>query len=300
MWVKSVTSRFLPFCFACIFTFGTIASHSASLCAQSTSNPRNGSARNDEKRENKRVSDAKREVGRTRTELEKLQTDWEKKYRAFVTARGNFLKLKSREEQVEKEAQERIGEKLGLPAHVLVVKELGKRLRETSEAILQEVRKTPAWEETQERIEQTENALELGIHPDRKLPMNADDIEEVEKELRKQRNSLRAIEQAALVTDADTKKMKEEFDDAQRKLVELRSKVDPKQLDRDFAVKKIRSEVEQAYKTMRSEAQALERSQGLVNKKATELGSDYQSYLKAKRADAADSNRSKKKSPQRR
>ena len=78
MWVKSVVPRFFPFCVVCIFTFGTIASHSASLCAQSTSNRRNGSERNDEKREDKRVSDAKREVGRTRMELEKLQTDWEK------------------------------------------------------------------------------------------------------------------------------------------------------------------------------------------------------------------------------
>lgn len=300
MWVNLIISKLLLFCVVCLFTISASTTPSSSLYAQGTAKNRDRNERNDEKREDKRVSDAQREVGRTRTELEKLQADWEKKYRAFVATRVGFIKVKNREEQTEKEAQERIGEKLGIPAQVLVVKDLGQRLRDTSEAVLQELRKTPGWIKVHEQIEQTENALERGIHPDRHLPMNADDIEEVEKELRTQKNSLRAIEQAALEADAEAKSVKDDFDNAQRKLVELRRKVDPKELDRDFAVKKVRSEVQQAYKKMRTEAQSLEQAQALVQKKAMELGSDYQRFLKAKRADAADSNRSKKKSAPRR
>lgn len=300
MWVNLIISKLLLFCVVCLFTISASTTPSSSLYAQGSAKNRDRNERNDEKREDKRVSDAQREVGRTRTELEKLQADWEKKYRAFVATRVGFIKVKNREEQTEKEAQERIGEKLGIPAQVLVVKDLGQRLRDTSEAVLQELRKTPGWIKVHEQIEQTENALERGIHPDRHLPMNADDIEEVEKELRTQKNSLRAIEQAALEADAEAKSVKDDFDNAQRKLVELRRKVDPKELDRDFAVKKVRSEVQQAYKKMRTEAQSLEQAQALVQKKAMELGSDYQRFLKAKRADAADSNRSKKKSAPRR
>ena len=300
MWVNLITSKFLLFCVVCLFTFSASTTPSSSLYAQGTAKNRDRNERNDEKREDKRVSDAQREVGRTRTELEKLQADWEKKYRAFVAARVGFIKVKNQEEQTEEEAQERIGEKLGIPAQVLVVKDLGQRLRDTSEAVLQELRKTPGWVKVHEQIEQTENALERGIHPDRHLPMNADDIEEVEKELSTQKNSLRAIEQAALEADAEAKSVKDDFDNAQRKLGELRRKVDPKELERDFAVKKVRSEVQQAYKKMRTEAQSLEQAQALVQKKAMELGSDYQRFLKAKRADAADSNRSKKKSAPRR
>lgn len=300
MWVNLIISKLLLFCVVCLFTVSASTTPSSSLYAQGSAKNRDRNERNDEKREDKRVSDAQREVGRTRTELEKLQADWEKKYRAFVATRVGFIKVKNREEQTEKEAQERIGEKLGIPAQVLVVKDLGQRLRDTSEAVLQELRKTPGWIKVHEQIEQTENALERGIHPDRHLPMNADDIEEVEKELRTQKNSLRAIEQAALEADAEAKSVKDDFDNAQRKLVELRRKVDPKELDRDFAVKKVRSEVQQAYKKMRTEAQSLEQAQALVQKKAMELGSDYQRFLKAKRADAADSNRSKKKSAPRR
>lgn len=300
MWVNLIISKLLLFCFVSLLAVSTSATSSSSLYAQGTAKNRDGNGRNDEKREDKRVSDAQREVGRTRTELEKLQADWEKKYRAFVAARVGFIKVKNREEQTEKEAQERIGEKIGLPAQVLVVKDLGRRLKDTSDAVLQELRKTPGWIKAHDQIEQTENVLERGIHPESNLPMNADDIEEVEKELRTQKSSLRAIEQAALEADAEAKSVKDDFDNAQRKLVELRRKVDPKELDRDFAVKKVRSEVQQAYNKMRTEAQSLERAQALVQKKAMELGSDYQSFLKAKRADAADSNRSKKKSTPRR
>lgn len=300
MWVNLIISKLLLFCFVSLLAVSTSATSSSSLYAQGTAKNRDGNGRNDEKREDKRVSDAQREVGRTRTELEKLQADWEKKYRAFVAARVGFIKVKNREEQTEKEAQERIGEKIGLPAQVLVVKDLGRRLKDTSDAVLQELRKTPGWIKAHDQIEQTENVLERGIHPESNLPMNADDIEEVEKELRTQKSSLRAIEQAALEADAEAKSVKDDFDNAQRKLEELRRKVDPKELDRDFAVKKVRSEVQQAYNKMRTEAQSLERAQALVQKKAMELGSDYQSFLKAKRADAADSNRSKKKSTPRR
>lgn len=300
MWVNLIISKLLLFCFVSLLAVSTSATSSSSLYAQGTAKNRDGNGRNDEKREDKRVSDAQREVGRTRTELEKLQADWEKKYRAFVAARVGFIKVKNREEQTEKEAQERIGEKIGLPAQVLVVKDLGRRLKDTSDAVLQELRKTPGWIKAHDQIEQTENVLERGIHPESNLPMNADDIEKVEKELRTQKSSLRAIEQAALEADAEAKSVKDDFDNAQRKLVELRRKVDPKELDRDFAVKKVRSEVQQAYNKMRTEAQSLERAQALVQKKAMELGSDYQSFLKAKRADAADSNRSKKKNAPRR
>ena len=300
MWVNLIISKLLLFCFVSLLAVSTSATSNSSLYAQGTAKNRDGNGRNDEKREDKRVSDAQREVGRTRTELEKLQADWEKKYRAFVAARVGFIKVKNREEQTEKEAQERIGEKIGLPAQVLVVKDLGRRLKDTSDAVLQELRKTPGWIKAHDQIEQTENVLERGIHPESNLPMNADDIEEVEKELRTQKSSLRAIEQAALEADAEAKSVKDDFDNAQRKLEELRRKVDPKELDRDFAVKKVRSEVQQAYNKMRTEAQSLERAQALVQKKAMELGSDYQSFLKAKRADAADSNRSKKKSTPRR
>ena len=144
MWVNLIISKLLLFCFVCLFTISASATPSSSLYAQGTAKNRDRNERNDEKREDKRVSDAQREVGRKRTELEKLQADWEKKYRAFVAARVGFIKVKNQEEQTEKEAQERIGEKLGIPAQVLVVKDLGQRLRDTSEVVLQEVGKTSA------------------------------------------------------------------------------------------------------------------------------------------------------------
>lgn len=266
------------------------------LLLSATSIAQSGSQnRKDEQRENRRVSNAQREWNQTRGELNRVQDSWEKEYRAFLSARGEFLRRKKANDKIEQDAEARLGEQLGIPAQLDVVKQKGETLRQSSKQVLASLKGHPFWKETHEQVQKLETAIDSGIHPSRNTPMTVSDVEELEQTLRKRKRELTEFEQKALQDDPTTREHKSEFDAAQSKLKELRAKLDPQKIERDFLVKKSRTELEAALKTMRSRSTSLEKASLAVERKAKELGQDYQEFLKARQADAADNNRTPKK-----
>jgi hypothetical protein len=64
-------------------------------------------------------------------------------------------------------------------------------------------------------------------------------------------------------------------------------------IDNDFAYKKAKADSDQALKKMQAASTSLQNAEIALRKKANEAGVDYQAYMKARQADAADPNRSK-------
>jgi len=265
--------------------------------AQNSSSQSPSKNRKDEQRENQRVNKAQRELSQTRSELNDLQDSWEKEYRNFLSVRGKFLQLKKVSENTEQEAESRLGEQLGIPAQLLAVKQKGEQFRQASAMVLDSLKSQLPWKAIDEQIDQLDKAIESGLHPVRNSPMSSNEIEDLEQTLRDKKQELNLIEQNALQESPATRELKSDFESAQKKLVELREKLDPKKIEQDSKVKKSRAELDVAYKSLRDRSNSLDRARIAVERKANELGRDYQEFLKARQADAADKNQTKKKSP---
>jgi len=251
--------------------------------------------RKDEQRENQRVNRAQRELSQTRGELHALQESWEKEYRNFLSARGKFLQLKKVSEKVEQETESRLGEQLGLPTQLLVVKQKGDAFRQAAREVLDSLKSQPTWKAINEQIGQFDNAIDSGLHPVRNSPMSSDEIDQLEQSLREKKQELNLVEQNALQESPTTRDLKSDLENAQKKLADLRGKIDPKKIEQDSRVKKSRAELEAALKSMRACSNSLDRARIAVERKANELGQDYQEFLKARQADAKDKNQTKKK-----
>ncbi|MFM2014383.1 MAG: hypothetical protein RLZZ396_3167 [Planctomycetota bacterium] len=254
--------------------------------------------RQDEKRENERVDKARKELGQSQSELKKLQGELQQKSQAFVAARGAFLQAKKKSEAVHEQAEERVGESLGIPAQMQVVRGASMVLQDKTKEILEKLKTNSTYAEISQRMSLSEKALANGFHPTTQQPLGTSAVDQIESSIASDKKELRAIEDAAISGDLQAMEAKEDLQDAQKKLKEMKSKLSPSRIDNDFAYKKAKAETDQALKKMQAASANLQKAEVALQKKANEMGSDYQAYMRAKQADAADANRtnpSKKK-----
>lgn len=249
--------------------------------------------RQDEKRENDRVEKARKELSQTQSELKKLQGEVQQKSKAFLAARGTFLQAKKKSDEALEQAEERVGESLGIPAQMQVIKGASLILQDQTREVLSKLTLSSSYTEIANRLKASEESLKNGIDPDTRVPIVSSRFEEIEKSIVADKRGLKAMEDAAIEADPQSREAKQDLEDAQAKLKAMKSKLSPSRIENDFAYKKAKTATEQAFKKMQSASTSLKQAELALQKKANEVGSDYQSYMKARQADAADPNRTK-------
>jgi len=249
--------------------------------------------RQDEKREDERVEKARKELSQTQAELKKLQDQLQQRSKAFVAARAAFIQSKKKSEETLEDAQQRVGETLGIPAQMQVIRGASLLFQDKTKGVLEKLKSTAKYAEIDGRINTSEEALKNGIHPVTQLTILSDQIEEIEAQMAIDKKSLRTLEDEAIAADPEARIAKQDLDEALEQLRQMKSKLSPARIDNDFAYKKAKSDTDQALKKMQTASAGLKQAEAAMKKKASEVGADYQAYMKAKQADAADSNRSK-------
>ena len=249
--------------------------------------------RQDERQENQRVDKTRKELGQTQSELRKLQADFQSKSNAFLTARRNYLQSKKKSDSALEQAQERVGESLGIPAQLQVIRGASLMLQDKSKLAIEQLKASESYLSILRRLQSAEAALDSGVDPSSNLPILPSQLDSLESSIAADQKSLFALEQAAIAADPVSREAKEDLDLAQKQLKEMKSKLSPSRIENDFAYKKAKSDTDQALKKMQAASSSLKQTEIALQKKASELGSDYRDYMKAKQADAADPNRSK-------
>lgn len=247
--------------------------------------------RKDEKKENQRVEQTRREWSQSQSELKKLQDEWEGKYQTLLSVRKDYLQAKRNLELAKERAEEHLGKELGIREKMEVARQAGTEYREQSQTILDQVRASSDWKKMSKQIEAIEEALSLGIDPSTELPMSSEDLEALEKKLEIEKSHLQSIEDNAIAQAPEALASREAWQAAQNEVNAIRQRLNADEVDSSPDCKRAKSALEQASRKLQSASLALNRATIAVQKKARELGSDYAAFLKARKADRADSNR---------
>jgi hypothetical protein len=203
------------------------------------------------------------------------------------------LQAKKKTDTALEQAQERVGESLGIPAQMQVMRGASLVLQDKSKEVLEKLKSNTTYTQIAERHKLAEESLESGLHPESQLPIAKSQIDELELSIASDKKELRAIEDAAISADPQTKEARGDLQEAQSKLKEMKSKLSPSRIENNFAYKKAKAESDQALKKMQGASASLQAAELALRKKANEAGVDYQTYMRARQSDAADSNRTK-------
>ena len=177
--------------------------------------------RQDERQENQRVDKTRKELGQTQSELRKLQADFQSKSNAFLTARRNYLQSKKKSDSALEQAQERVGESLGIPAQLQVIRGASLMLQDKSKLAIEQLKASQSYLSILRRLQSAEAALDSGVDPSSNLPILPSQIESLESSIAADQKSLFALEQAAIAADPVSREAKEDLDLAQKQLKEI-------------------------------------------------------------------------------
>jgi len=251
--------------------------------------------RQDERRENEQVEKSRRELSQTQSELKKLHSEMEQKSRAFIDARIGFLTAKKKSEAAMEEAEERLGNAIGLPEHMQTVRRLSIAYQEKAKFVVERIQHSDAYQTIVEKVTILEEGLSTGIHPETGQWILTDSIDDLESSLANLKKELQAMEEAAVNADPAANEASTAWKEAVARKNELKHKLDASLIDNDPAYKKAKTECDTALRKMKVASDAMRKVEIALHRKAAELGDDQRSYLKAKQADAADPNRTNNK-----
>lgn len=251
--------------------------------------------RQDERRENEQVEKSRRELSQTQSELKKLHSEMEQKSRAFIDARIDFLTAKKKSEAAMEEAEERLGNAIGLPEQMQTVRRLSIAYQEKAKFVVDRIQHSDAYQTIVEKVTILEEGLSTGIHPETEQWILTDSIDDLESSLANLKKELQAMEEAAVNADPAANVAFTAWKEAVARKNELKHKLDASLIDNDPAYKKAKTECDTALRKMKGASDAMKKVEIALHRKAAELGDDQRSYLKAKQADAADPNRTNNK-----
>lgn len=256
--------------------------------------------RQDERRENERVEKNRRELTQSQSEVKKLQLELQQKSNAFVAARGAYLRAKKRADEALEHAEERVGATLGIPEQMQVVRQASLDFQSMTKSALETLRQSEAYVAISKRHEEAEEALGTGILPNTDTLITSSEHENLEQSIARDKQAMKAMEDAAISEDPDASKAAKILADAQAKMHELKGKLSPSRIQTDFAYKQAKAEQDKAFKKMQTASDAFKKTETALQRKANELGMDYKSYLRAKQSDAIDKNQGPQKGKQNR
>lgn len=246
----------------------------------------------DEKRENERVRKAQREFDQARQSLNLHQADLRTAIKKLDQSEDVLAQAKRALREAEKSAELEIGQTLGLPAAYADLQQSQAKLAELSRPVLDKMHSTDQWKTLESQVAQAK--LERD-----ELKENLE-LEEAERLSRLKELStiiLRPyeLEETTIAGDPDCLAAKKEVEDRSAKLAELRKKITANKVKWHPQVVKVQKELDKAEDSLDKTEKNLigERN------KATKAQRAYQQaqieLARAKQADAADTNKGKRK-----
>jgi hypothetical protein len=253
---------------------------------------RNNRERLDEQRENQRVAQAEKALQQAKKELGESQKALQAQVKEAVASSQLVILAKKRQREAEENAEDRLGESLGIGQAAQAVKSARKQLEQVSKPILDQLHASPTWKEAQSAAEKAK-ITQQDLLADTEL----DDAQRNRqlKSLVEVLEKPADLDRQAILADSEGKKLSEQVDTLQAKLDKIRKSISPDKVSADKEVVQAKQGLAKAEEHERSMGKEVGKLRSLALKAQKEVALATQSLAKARAADAADPNRPKPK-----
>ena len=273
--------------FTSIFVFALIVTMERISFAQKGS-----SQQQDERRENERVAKAERTLAEAKKELSAIQKELQSEMGSLERSKSALPQLKKKAREAREEAEVRLGSKLGIPEALKKVRQAGAALEEIADKLREQLHKTPTWIQAKDAADQAKKAREL-LH---------DDIENVGNNIDDKLKVLSVVivkplelENEAIAKAPQAIEATKQLSAQQSELEKKRKLLPTGEVEQDRKVVQAVAEIEKKEKEIADIDTKLRKSRSEASKIQRRFVDAEVSLQKAKAADAADSNRPKKK-----
>ncbi|MFM7929594.1 MAG: hypothetical protein ACKO9Q_17960, partial [Pirellula sp.] len=146
---------------------------------------------------------------------------------------GAYLQAKKKTDAALEQAQERVGESLGIPAQMQVMRGASLILQDKTKEVHEKLNSNTTYTQIAERLKQAEESIENGLDPTTQVTLGKSQVDELELSIASDKKELRAIEDAAISTDPQAMEARRDLQEAQSKLKEMKSKLSPSRIEND-------------------------------------------------------------------
>lgn len=251
-----------------------------------------GANSRDERRENQRVAAAEKTLSEVKKELASIQNDLKREMGHLEKGEASLIQLRKAVRQAKEDAEDRLGDKLGIPKALQAVRSARETLDKASANVIASLANDASWKEAKP-LADAARQIKKTLNEDVEL-----DDEERELKLREanaQIAKLDAIEQEAIAKDPAAIKAKEGMLASQNELDTLRKKLPKDKIESDPKVVQLNRDIEKKEKELNNFKNAIAKLRMEASKTQRRFSQATMSLRNAKAADAADSNRNKKK-----
>ena len=250
------------------------------------------SQQQDERRENERVAKAQRTLDEVKKELSVIQKELKSEIGSLEKAKSALPQLKKKARESREDAEDRLGAKLGIPEVLAKVRQAGAVLEEISIKIREQIHSTTTWIQAKEAADQARKSKELLLDDLENVGNNIDDkLKDLASVIKKPLD----LENEAIAKDAKATEATMQLSVQQSELDKKRKLLPTGEVEKDRKVVQAVSEIEKKEKEIVAFESNLRKVHGEANKIQRKFVDAQAGLQKAKAADAADSNRPKKK-----
>ncbi len=248
-------------------------------------------SKQDERNENERVAKANRAVADAKKDLASVNQELKSETASQVKANLTLQQLKKKLRESRENAEERLGAKVGIPDALSKVRQAGAALEQIADKVRDQVHTSPQWIQAEQLSEEAKKK-KAALNDDVELAV--DEIEAFLAELSKQIRRPLDIEDEAIAKDKGAIEATKALAEQQKRLDDKRRLLPKGEVDRDPSVVQVLNEIERQEKNIAS----IESKVRKVKMEAIKIQKRYAdavlSLQRAKAADAADPNRTRK------
>ena len=273
-------------------TFILAASLLMLILAQSGYSQKNNRNQSAERRENQRVQQAQQHLKQAQKELADAQKQLRERLQSYRIAAKATESAKTKQLETKEAAEDRLADSLGIASAIEKLQAAREQLKTLSIPIIERLHSTRQWQQAKMEADQataeldrTEEDLELS---------EANRLAKL-KQLRATIRKPYDLELAAVAADPDGKRASDAVNAATDVVHQKRKAISPEKVMNDPKVLQATQELTKAEAQHQSAMKALAASRATAMKAQNQLLTAQTNLTQARRADAADSNRPKKK-----
>lgn len=244
----------------------------------------------DERRENERVAKAERSLAEVKKELSAIQKELRSEMGNLERSTSALPQLKRKAREAREEAEDRLGAKVGIPDALTKVRQARAVLDEIAMNVREQLHKTPGWIQANEARIQAKKAREL-LLDDQEQTDNDEKLIDLGTVI----NKPIELENEAIARDPIAIDATKRLSTQQAELEKKRKLLPSGEVEKDRKFVQGVSEIEKKQKEIVAIESKLKNVKSDASKIQRRYGEAQMSLQKAKAADAADSNRPKKK-----
>ncbi len=242
----------------------------------------------DERKENERVAREERLVTDAKKDLSAIQKEWKAEMGRLEKSKLTLQQLKKRAREAREDAEDRLGEKMGIPDALTKVRKAGAALEEIAVSLREQVHLTPAWLQSKEASEVAkktraallEDEAQIGIDNDAKL-----------NDLSKLISKPIDVENEFIARDTNAIEATKRLAEQQAELDKKRKLLPTGDVEKDKKVMEVLNEIQKKEKERIEVEAKLKKAEREASKIQKQLAEAQLNLQKAKAADAADANR---------